>query len=251
MMNGLQKPTTKYLYKYGSLSVLDRLRQILLEDTIYYPTSSQLNDPTESLPVLVDPSLDELIDSLCEQFKMKNPSASTELMEKIRVNGISLGKDKLIEIFRYKHQERIIDRYGILSLSQLDNSPILWAYYANKHTGYLLKFLNLKDFSGGYKVQYKKKVPFQFTSGIGSSQVDFLYTKDPDWEKEEEIRIVSLTPGPKSFAPDLLVSVILGKDIKPTEKGLILDWVENRTIPINVLQASFNSSTQKIEYHPL
>lgn len=241
-------PSRKHLYKYGSLVKPERLRQIMLEDTLYSPTSSQLNDPTESLPIFADQSLDEIFDYLCEQFKVDNSHASSEQLEKIRKDGRRFGKEVLMIKMQNLFCGMMENRYGILSFSQREDSMPLWAHYADNHTGYCLEFLNEQEFATGYKVLYQEKLPFKIQSNINSNQVDFLYTKQPDWASEKEVRILVKPPGAKPFSPHLLVSVRLGKDVKPENMEKVLDWALKRMVPIKVLKANFNSSTQKIEY---
>lgn len=247
-MSNIKRPTTKHLYKYGSFVNLDRLRQIMLEDTIYFPTSTQLNDPTESLPVFADHTLDEIIDYLCEQYTVDNPNASTEELNAIRINADKFGIEVLMKEMQRLFYAEMKNRYGILSLSKREDSMPLWAYYADNHTGYCLEFLNEREFATGFEVLYQKKLPFKISSNIDSNQADFLFTKHSDWANEEEVRILIKPPGSKNFSPDLLVSVRLGKDVKPKNMELVLDWASKRTLPIKVLKAVFNSSTHKIEY---
>jgi hypothetical protein len=48
----LARPTTPFLYKYGSAKHLEWLEPILLRHTLYLPSLSQLNDPREARPRL-------------------------------------------------------------------------------------------------------------------------------------------------------------------------------------------------------
>ena len=205
IVSNLKRPTTTYLYKYGGFAKPERLRQIILEDTLYFPTSVELNDPTESLPVLADHPLDEIFDCLCKQFKADNPGASNEQLEEIRQKVGSLGKDVVMKEMR-RLLNGIIERwYGILSLSRRHDSLPLWAHYADNHTGYCLEFRNEGDFATGYEVLYQEKMPLRLSSEIDPYQCDFLFTKRPEWAYEEEVRILVKPPGPRIFSPELLV----------------------------------------------
>jgi len=247
-ISNLRMPTSKYLYKYGNLTEPYRLSKIVLENTLYFPTSEELNDPTESLPVFADQPIDEILDYLCDQFKAYNPSASKGQLEEIQTKGRSFGKETLMKEIRSLFNKMIDCRYGILSLSKRMDSLPLWAHYAGDHTGYCLEFRNDREFATGYEVLYQEKIPLRLSSEIDAFQADFLFTKRPDWAYEEEVRILIKPPGLRQFCPELLASVRLGKDVKNENIELVLDWASKRTIPIDILKATFNPETQSVEY---
>lgn len=247
-VSNLRRPTATHLYKYGELTKPDRLRQIVLENTLYFPTSEELNDPTECLPSLADQPLDEILYYLCEQFKADNPGASSEQLEEIRAKGRSFGKETLMKEMRRLLNEMLVRRYGILSLSKRKDSLPLWAHYAGEHTGYCLEFRNEREFATGYEVLYREKIPLRLSSEIDAYQADFLFTKRTDWAYEEEVRILVKPPGPRQFSPELLDSIMLGKDVAPENRQLVLEWSSKRVTHVKVLQTTFSQETQHIEY---
>ena len=173
IVSKLKRPATTHLYKYGGLAKPERLRQIILEDAIYFPTAAELNDPTESLPALADQPLDEILDYLCEQYKADNPDASKEKLEDIRAKGRSFGKETLMKEMRHLLNGMMERRYGILSLSKRVDSLPLWAHYAGDHTGYCLEFRNDGEFATGYEVLYQEKMPLRLSREIDAYQSDF------------------------------------------------------------------------------
>ena len=248
IVSNLKRPTTTHLYKYGDLAKPERLRHIILENTLYFPTPVELNDPTECMPALADQPLDEILNYLSEQFKADNPNASDEQLEEIQVKGRSFGKETLMKEMRRLLNGMLARRYGILSLSKRKDSLPLWAHYAGEHTGYCLEFRNDCEFATGYEVLYQEKMPLRLSREIEAYQSDFLFTKRPDWAYEEEVRILVKSPGPRQFSPKLLESVRLGKDVKTENIELVLGWASKRKTPITVLQATLNPETQNIEY---
>ena len=95
---------------------------------------------------------------------------------------------------------------------------------------------------------YKEKIPLRLAMDGDSSQIDFLFTKKPEWKYEKEVRILVKPPGLQPFSPELLNSIMLGKNIGEQSRAQILEWVTRRALPLNVLQASFNSELQAMEY---
>lgn len=211
--SALTRPSTPYLYKYGSLEHPERLRTILSVHRIYFPSADQLNDPTECLPIFADQSLEELTEYLCGQYLADHPGASDRDLAPIRHNTARFGKDVLLQEMRRSFERQLDRRYGILSLSKRwDNLP-LWAHYAGNHRGYCLEFRNELNFATGYEVAYAHKRPLRLSSALEDYQADFLFTKHPSWAYEEEVRILVKPPGLYSLAPELVSSVLLGKDV--------------------------------------
>ena len=245
----LSKPAVRYLYKYGTLAVPDRLRTILLEDKLYFPTARELNDPTESLPTYADPSLDELIDYLVGQYRVDHPHATAADLVMadvvIRKTSTTMGRDTVLREMRRLFDEEMEGRYGILSLSKCKDSLPMWAHYGGGHTGYCLEFRNERELVG-YEVFYGDKIPLRFSPDKDLNQADFLFTKHPNWAPEKEVRVLVKPPGSHFFSPDLLVSLALGKDVTAENERSVVEWVRARRLPLNVFTMSFDRASGEL-----
>lgn len=100
--------------------------------------------------------------------------------------------------------------FGITSLTVNKNSRTMWSYYANSHKGFMIEFtLNSEEEYLTFKnrcslVTYSSERPRSFYQQIlkngkeGLDQVDIdlfskiAMTKDIDWEKEQEFRVIGL-----------------------------------------------------------
>jgi hypothetical protein len=244
-MSRLKRPATPYLYKYGSLAQPERLRSIVLDHRIYFPTADQLNDPTECLPIFADHSLEEMTEYLAD-----HPGATESDLAPIRFNAQRFGIEVLLREMRRTFEQQLDRRYGILSLSKCWDSLPLWAHYADNHRGYCLEFRNALNFASGYEVAYAEKRPLRFSSALEDYQADFLFTKHPSWAYEQEVRILVKPPGLYSLIPELLYSVLLGKDVPPRDEAAVVEWARQRSPRIQVFRLMFEPASQQLQRRP-
>jgi len=124
----------------------------------------------------------------------------------------------------------------------------LWAKYADDHRGYCLEFSDLSEFSFVYEVIYSDKVPLSLSLEADPSQVDFLYTKSPEWSNEEEARILTKPPGIQALPKSALKAIILGERCDPKNENTVLVWVDECHADIDVKKGKFNGARQKLEF---
>jgi hypothetical protein len=226
-----------------------------LDDKLYFPTSDELNDPTECLPIFADHSLEEITEYLCQQFRVDHPQLTNiELAAEeatIRASTAHHGEEVVIREMRRLFDKGMEGRYGILSLSKCKDSLSLWAHYGGNHSGYCLEFRNEAEFGTGYDVLYGDKAPLHLSSSAVQYQADFLFTKRPDWANEEEVRILVKPPGLHRFSPHLLVSIALGKDVSVENRYSVLEWVKSRRLPLRVCGLSFDRATGQLNRRPI
>lgn len=89
-------------------------------------------------------------------------------------------------------------RYGILSLSRLHDSLLMWAHYADYHRGFVIGFNEDNVFFKGYElipglqrlspVEYKDKRPVLSLSTQNTPQI--FFRKSPEWSYEREWRLI-------------------------------------------------------------
>lgn len=179
------------VYKYRSgrggkdsegRDIFERDLELLSKDSIYIPTSEQLNDPAEAL---VDVRDFKAILSFCKVFGVNDSIKNVEDQFSKFYNGIRSA--------------------GIYSLSKKIDNELMWAYYASGHTGYVIIFdtevlsksFGHVQFGGMYEfdVNYSSKLPqFDITKigkeGVVKTLSCFLGNKSKAWEHEAEHRLV-------------------------------------------------------------
>lgn len=164
-----------YKYRYGSKRDLESLEQ----DYFYAPHPSKLNDPCENLFDVagIEQTLAQLASMSSVYTKMLSESFFT-LFTQIQKN------------------------VGIYSLSKTVLDELLWAYYADSHTGFCIeydldKLSELTKIAGSFDVLYEHNIP-QITFGdlIGgqSDVIKILQltsgSKSKRWQHEDEIRVI-------------------------------------------------------------
>ena len=141
-------------------------------------------------------------------------------------------------------------KYYTLCLSELNNSPLMWAHYSQNHTGVVLSF-NVREWGTGkeiYEVKYPDKRaiisldpifakdPIQLVNEYKNA----LITKGPHWEYEQEYRCFIdekstdfelVTPkeglpyGLWTFKPEQLNAIIFGyrclKDMRNKVQAIV------------------------------
>lgn len=233
--------------KYGKITNPNWLRSIILEDEIYFPTPSELNDPAECKSIISDHSREEIESFLIRQFTIDNTNASALDIERIRFGVREFGTTAILDEMS-KALNKILDKkYGVFCLSKRPDNLALWANYADNHRGYCLEFADLSNYANVYEVLYDKKLPFVLNPTIDPRQAEFLFTKTPEWAYEEEARILG-RPGLKKFPTNLLESIILGKDMHGKHIDMIIDWCKARKVPLSVMKAKFNDRLHRMEY---
>lgn len=179
------------VYKYRSgrgskdsegRDIFERDLELLSKNSIYIPTSEQLNDPAEAL---VDVRNFKAILSFCKVFGVNDSVKNVE--------------DRFSK-FYYD-----IRSAGIYSLSKKIDNELMWAYYASGHTGYAIIFdteVLSQSYENGnwggmyeFDVNYSNKLPQFDITKIGKDNVVktlscFLGNKSKAWEHEAEHRLV-------------------------------------------------------------
>ncbi|WP_339718551.1 DUF2971 domain-containing protein [Marinomonas primoryensis] len=169
---------------------------------------------------------------------------------------------------------------GILSLSENKNSRTMWSYYANSHKGFMVEFdFNLDEsyFDFRYfseKVTYTEERPlsirehltrygklpkdheaFKFMSSLWS-------TKDKDWEKEQEFRVMANIsdikttkvdedghPIHSTLAPSEIVKAIyLGARSSEALERKVTSWIKTTAPNVELYKAKACQTTYKMLY---
>ncbi len=157
--------------------------------------------------------------------------------------------EKYPDINEYKIKESLADFFSTNDLIQADNNKIscfseindsllMWAYYANNYKGVCVEF----DFSNVthlknniYKVQYSQKRPNLHDS------FDAYFWKSIQWSHEQEWRIVAYTDEEYLLTP-CIKSIILGARIEEKDKVRLINLAREKNIKV------YHSYPSKDEY---
>ena len=157
----------------------------------------------------------------------------------------------------------------ILCLSASPIKILMWSYYAQNHTGIVLRFKSKdtkSDFSLAKPVRYVGKMPFffdthrvsDFISGYGEPVLkevaeDIVWTKSSHWRHEREWRIFAgfgtegTTHDDVMFERDDLSAVIFGARISPTDIDELAQVVHHIYPRAKILKAKLSPDAYRLE----
>jgi len=153
----------KKLYKFRSIDRIYRCRtsRIFTHNELYFASPSQLNDPWESQPQFTIKNLDDpeyralFVD---HHFRIMLENEPRENEDEVREWLQNLPEETIIQLTSEQEKEvhlEWMNNSRIYSLSATNCHPLLWAHYANSHTGYCLVFDASNDiFGNAMKIDY-------------------------------------------------------------------------------------------------
>lgn len=217
--------TKVYKYRGGNgifnnegKSLFERDITTLVNNQIYLPQKSILNDPTEGL-------YDDYILHLF--FNIYNKFSSN--VEK-----------------QYNNLIKKINNVGIYSLSKIYDNELLWAYYASGHTGFVIEYdLDILENSLNYnkhvkqfyklEIEYLKKIP-QINISIFNTKIEmdilkkYIGTKSLSWSHEKELRLIFETTGLFEIDYRAITAIYFGYRMPENDIDNIMDKLKGRNL---------------------
>jgi hypothetical protein len=230
------------LHKYVDMAGLKRI----LQGSIRFTQPSAFNDPFELLPEVVVPN-DAVERQLSFSFDVRAqrrrppPGALSEVPD-----GCQASDDMSRDIV-----QQLNSLIGILCLSRVNDSLLMWSHYADQYAGAVIEFDGSHEFfNGQIDVEYRPLRPIRdvgaYVSPPEPIPVAELCTKSERWEYEQEVRVIrSLADcekrgiGPRgfpvytqNFPPECIRSVTLGERTPVVEQRAIYDAVKDTRITL-------------------
>lgn len=235
------------LYRYFPLDpckeeFLDRILDIIGEHRLYAPAPRELNDPFDCI------------------VKLGNSDQSREEGIQRRVNG----------------------QAGVLSFSEKRDHILMWAHYANKHSGVCLEF----NFNGWKRmpvhldrVEYRMERPLISPTDLSNATSDrslpgtsfgtkptiirepdllkkMAFTKHEDWKYEKEWRIICAFKNPSERylkfprEENVLNGIIFGLRTSDNDRQRIREAVESSGANISFYKAIEKNNRFEVEIIP-
>jgi hypothetical protein len=253
--------TPSQLYKYCGVrnGRIDWIKRYLLSSELYFAPMTCFNDPLDCrIPMSFDAS-PEIAE---EYWKKIAPLAAphespeerdkhvAELIQKTKTNA---GREQLTEI-----QFRNFAKHGILSLTKHPDSMLMWSYYADSHSGIVLRFnmgpANLVALASTIEcvmveVVYQSDFPIINFYGDDTEKIYALIgTKALDWAHEHEWRIVLVNrTGHVRIPSEMIDGIIFGLRTNPDDETLIRSWVHERKEATELLRVKYKSRSFELE----
>lgn len=160
---------------------------------------AELNQQYQALPEHIRSMLS--LEYFIRQAKDRRQEIAQQLQERHTSQGVQSLAPRLAA---FQH-------LGVLSLSATATSPVMWAQYAQNHSGLVLSFNQAHPFfhrHQGDALPPLRPVLYGHDSDAVPSQFDLLFTKPECWAHEEEWRLLKpLDQAHKTLGPDNNVHV--------------------------------------------
>jgi hypothetical protein len=166
------------IFKYVSNQ---RIKNLICDNKIRFTQFTALNDPFESsvLMQFLEPATNE-------EYEKQSPTTASIMRD---LDKQSTQGRMMAEFFSSK--------YGILSLSRNVNNMLMWAHYAQSHTGFAIGFDEKHEFfkdSGDNDFEPAlKMVIYSKNRAVQTDDEEFIFCHNSiDWAYEEEKRLFKL-----------------------------------------------------------
>ena len=171
------------LYKYVTL---DRLKQILVDNTIRFTQPGAFNDPFELVPRLSVPKGYVPQGEVSCEFSLAAPRRP------IDVDHPKVDEDRCSDHHSRELRKALDGHVGFLSLSQTWKSLPMWAHYADAFAGAVIEFDgNHEFFSWAFEIQYSRHRPIRDLTLYLNEQIPIaeVCDKSIEWGFEREVRV--------------------------------------------------------------
>ena len=251
----------KSLFRYISLNDDNErfVRRLLCENYIYFSKPSQFNDPFDcKAHWSIGETEEEKIKFFTFILKQCGTSLDHVDEEEVKSNLIKMNWQK----DPTKHQQvkdiidPLVENTGVLCFTEKPDNLLMWAHYAQNHTGLCIQFdfdeHGLLDekcdkviYSKNYPLVNLAKEPEENWAKI------FLLTKSKDWEYEHEWRFIDLRGSGEKVVPHNFVrGIIFGLRMLDKNKNKIISWFKNRDYIPKFYQAQKHEKRYSIKIIP-
>ncbi len=199
----------------GSFEMVDKWRVIALEGVLFYTSPIFFNDPFDA----VLPSAPEVIPTLEERKQVIESLNLIRRVKKDDENRLLYSDDfdsALLFVFKemgldvncqndlYQQMKKEFIRYreevAISCFTEVNNSKLMWAHYADNYKGFCIEY----DFSKSHDVEFQKGIGKVLYTNKRPCQEDYedyaqyekmlLCTKAECWSYEKEWRSINILP---------------------------------------------------------
>ncbi|RNF92998.1 DUF2971 domain-containing protein [Pseudomonas putida] len=186
------------LYRYKYLPFTEGSLKMVTEGTLKYTCPLDFNDPFDCMPAYDPASIDSL--------HLNRPDLILRVAEH---HGVSLEEARIIGVENaHKGVEsgdfarELVSTLGVVSLSRNPTNILMWSHYADHHKGFVVELRIAMDAPRQllegimpFPVEYQAERPI-IDWGSGCDIAQYFLTKSPDWEYEQEERILTTWQGP-------------------------------------------------------
>ncbi|MHA3078761.1 DUF2971 domain-containing protein [Acinetobacter sp. ANC 5502] len=201
-----------FLYRYRKWD--EYTKKLLENEEFYYAPFDSLNDPNEGRNFPDELIIDALENSILPLITKDNEKNNIiEDIEKMKT-----GNENILNKYRSDLLDYLKELGVVCLTNKFDNNP-MWHFYADESKGVCLEFYFPKIININYKHLVCKAVKYNNDYTLGNFADSMVYTKDSDWNYENEFRLVvtgikNKNDRIKKYPRDqMLFSVIVGHNM--------------------------------------
>ena len=254
--------TPQLLYKYTYFDKKGHHLQILKERTLWFSSAKKFNDPFDSSIIYrFDKSSYKVkykwADSVIREEQSHLSNAQRHKMIIQRLSEIDNDSDYFSQTNDFLISKNY-QKFGICSLTATHNNLLMWAHYANFHTGFVVgldnkeilkmqeKLAKIDDvLLNLYSIEYKTNQPMIkfYKSMLSKSWEDdiikLLISKSIHWRYEKEFRLIywNKVNFNLEIEPNLIKELYLGCKIDEDDKKRIMKIALGYPTYISIYQA--------------
>lgn len=272
---GLDQPL---LYRYRRFDA-NEIRLLLTAGEIRFSDPAFFNDPWDCVPRIENtcrPSTDDEWMAIAERYRdmvaqeiPRDHWKYDEMVGDLSGNNLSeLGRKRLESMF-LEPADKILSCVRVLCLSEHADSPLMWAHYAQGHSGLCLVLSRgvVGSFVEAFKVRYRDQYPTVKYPLFGDILTRGLLCKPTYWEYEGEYRVLAVEPeiqgvsglggslailhtshaGFVKCSPSALVGVILGARMRPEHEAELRKLLDCAKHSIEIWRARLDPHSYKVQ----
>lgn len=163
--------------------------------------------------------------------------------------------DPMEGLFFYDEENRDIaknimegkQKYGILSLSENFNNYLMWSYYSESHTGFVVGVeVNVETEDIIEKIDYDVK---DFSLSENTTSTELLLRKYSNWRHEEEFRVLKNINDGNQYISVEIKELIFGfkSDSEKNKKELLITIAKKFCPDIEIKTISYREIEQDIK----
>lgn len=176
-----------------------------------------------------------------------SPVAQEQKEAELRAVVNGFGPDRLRKLITDQLKAEM-DAFRVYSMSKRYDNMMMWAKYADDHSGYCLEFANDGPlFQFAYDVIYENSLRMDLTNPEHRKSF-WLFRKRPEWSNEEEVRLATRDSRPKvKIYPTWLTKVILGNNMSDANRKQIRELAKQRVPELEVADAYYDPVDHEIK----
>jgi hypothetical protein len=250
-------------YKYRTLSAgnMERVERTVLHSEVYFAPASTFNDPFDLRAVFdfeatPDQQRADFL-RLSRQFaphlsEAQHQTAANEVM----ANALSPQQISFTtNAFQALYNRMMAIAVGVYCVSTKCDDVLMWAHYADSHTGVCLEFDGLSDLMGrAHPINYVADRPSisPYRDSHLTMMERALLTKAEQWRYEFEWRLLREEgPAVVRFEPANLTGIIIGALAPVGTVEKIRTWSRERHVPIRLSRAMVDHKQFQLNIVPL